>query len=88
MFILRRRKRRIDTIRERIPKDITHNSHKRASQLFNDYTTERNTNFTRLRKAITLVFAFQMAYATIRADMPMGNEIYAKFLDHLNIKCI
>ena len=63
MFILRRRKRRIDTIRERIPKDITHNSHKRASQLFNDYTTERNTNFTRLRKAITLAFAFQMAYA-------------------------
>ena len=51
MFILRRRKRRIDTIRERIPKDITHNSHKRASQLFNDYTTV-NTNFTRLRKAI------------------------------------
>lgn len=47
---LRRRRRKIDHVRERIPKDSCLNSHKRASQLFIDFTaTPQTAKVSRLR---------------------------------------
>ena len=49
----RRRRRKIDNVRERIPRDTCVNSHKRASQLFTDFvgssSTQENAKVQRLR---------------------------------------
>ena len=58
-FVLRRRRRKIDNVRERIPRDTCVNSHKRASQLFTDFCSGQGQGSTQNEPKVN-----QLRYST------------------------